>query len=448
MARRLRSTRTFDYQSLEPKRLLATISIQEVNDRPTLVIDGDSSNNSAIVTSTNSTQVRVTHDGQVELFNTSEFERIRFLGRSGNDYFENRTDIDSAAFGHQGNDRLLGGNGNNWIQGGDGNDHIVGGDKNDQLRGRDGDDYIDGGKRHDRIFGGDGVDEIIGRSGDDFIQGEAGNDFIFGLNGDDVIAGGAGNDLIQFGDGNDQVRYTGNHSNYTVAGHDSLFVNAKTGSGGNDRIYDADTFKFADVTLSAANALTAREQVIVRPIIVSNDSGGNTSEFFGNTTQENDVKDLVDSIYAQADIDIVWQSERFWNNTFANVGNGGTRPTSDLNTIVNLGDDQGIGSSDPRVIDMYFLEIVPGFNDLGENFANGLAFLSASGIGVHIGDNLVSFAAGREVISRVVAHEIAHNLGLDHVDNANNLLDEHANGTNITTAQRNQMLASDFSQPL
>ena len=436
------------YQRLEPKRLLATVSVQDVGGRETLVIDGDSERNVAIVTDISSTQVRVTADGESSNFNKAEFERIRFLGRSGNDFFDNRTDISSAAFGHNGNDVLIGGNGNNWIQGGDGDDTITGGDKNDLLRGRNGNDVIDGGRRHDRIFGGNGNDELIGRAGNDLINGDAGNDFIFGLNGNDRIEGGAGNDRIHNGDGDDQTRFLTAYSNFSVAGENSIFVTDRNGNGGTDRIYQPDILRFSDQTLNALDALTAEERVIVRPIVVSKNSGGNTAESFGDQEQENDIKDLVDNIFAQANIDILWQSERAWNNTFANVGNSTPRPTSDLNTIVENGDANGPGSADARVIDLYFVEIVPGFDALGANFSNGLAFLDNAGVAVHVGDNLVDFSGGRELISRVLAHEISHNLGLEHIDSATNLLDENATGTNLTNSQIAQMLSSNLVQAI
>ena len=437
-----------NYQKLESRQLLTTVSIGDVAGRQTLIIDGDAAQNVALVADHDSNQVRVVADGDVQFFNKSEFERIRFLGRSGNDLFENQTDIDSAAFGHGGNDTLIGGNGHNWIQGGDGNDTIVGGDKNDQLRGRNGNDMIDGGKRHDRIFGGNGTDEIVGRSGDDFIMGEAGNDFIYAMNGADRIEGGSGSDTIYSGQGNDQVVLSANYSNYTVAGESSLFISANSGGDGNDRVYGSELLKFANITLNSQDALTAVERVIVRPIVVSDTGGGNTAEFFGNQEQENDIKDLIDNIFSQADVDIFWQTEQAWHNTFANVGNGGTRPTSDLQTIVENGDALGIGSPDPKVVDLYFVEIAPGFDDLGENYANGLAFLNASGVAVHVGDNLVSFDAGREIISRVVAHEISHNLGLEHINVSGNLMNENANGIHLTTAQIEQILDSSMTQPI
>ena len=75
---------------------------------------------------------------------------------------------------------------------------------------------------------------------------------------------------------------------------------------------------------------------------------------------------------------------------------------------------------------MYFVEIAAGFSDVGENTANGLAFVGANGITQHVGDNLVSFLGGQELIAKVVSHEIGHNLGLFHFEDVPNLM--QANG--------------------
>ncbi|MEM9413345.1 MAG: zinc-dependent metalloprotease family protein, partial [Planctomycetota bacterium] len=100
------------------------------------------------------------------------------------------------------------------------------------------------------------------------------------------------------------------------------------------------------------------------------------------------------------------------------------------------------------VIDMYFVEIVPGFDDIGENFVNGLAFISAPGVAVHIGNQILSFDQGPEIVARVVAHEIGHNLGLLHVGTEDKLMEENGRGENLTQPQINQAQNSDLSIPI
>ena len=54
-----------------------------------------------------------------------------------------------------------------------------------------------------------------------------------------------------------------------------------------------------------------------------------------------------------------------------------------------------------------------------ENVANGLAFVDGNGTAIHIGDNLPTFEMTIREMWRPasVAHEIGHNLGLNHVSN-------------------------------
>ena len=88
-----------------------------------------------------------------------------------------------------------------------------------------------------------------------------------------------------------------------------------------------------------------------------------------------------------------------------------------------------------------------GFGDVGDDSANGLAFVGSSGTTIHVGDNLLGFDAGLTVIARVVAHELAHNLGLDHVTAPANLLDiSGSSGQNLTTGQITTILDSSISQ--
>ena len=65
---------------------------------------------------------------------------------------------------------------------------------------------------------------------------------------------------------------------------------------------------------------------------------------------------------------------------------------------------------------------------------------------IHVGDNLLEFDAGRDAIGRVIAHEIAHNLGLEHVSATGNLMNGSYLGENLNNSQISQILASDLTR--
>ena len=93
------------------------------------------------------------------------------------------------------------------------------------------------------------------------------------------------------------------------------------------------------------------------------------------------------------------------------------------------------------------MELVPGFADLGENSANGLAFISNPGIAIQIGDNLPLTAGGRNVIAEVTAHEIGHNLGLTHLEVDGNLLAPGGFGNGGSDLNEDQ-IATALNSPL
>ncbi len=249
-----------DYATLEPRQLLVAeiafdaatgfIEIEGTNEIDRVNID---------MVDENSISVSLTGVA-TETFPISLVNRIRFRALSGDDVFVNNTDIDSTAFGHDGNDRFVGGGGHNRFQGGDGDDTLIGGRRNDSIRGRDGNDTILGGPRHDRLFGGEGDDDIrgqhgrdviVGNNGDDELSGGADNDRITGGDGMDLIAGNAdndrlfggdGDDIIRGGDGNDRITgENGNDELFGLEGNDRLEGNAGEdeldGGDGNDVVF-------------------------------------------------------------------------------------------------------------------------------------------------------------------------------------------------------------------
>lgn len=404
----------------------------------------------------------------------------RLFGNGGNDFVFGGNGNDRIYAG-EGDDRILGTAGNNRIEaeegndtvyGGRGNDTIVGGDGDDLLIGWLGDDTISGGRGSDQIHAGEGDDRVDGNDGDDFIYGHDGNDRIFGgsgsdvLNGndgDDTLEGNGGEDRIVGGHGTDELSYDEHSDEYRVHGQeDSFYVTDLRGDGDiRDAAYSVESISFPDVEKTSSEMLrpiahVVKDVIYVQPILVADSNGLNKSIFFGNPQQELDIKERVDRIFAQAKVDVEFLTNSHWANSDVNFGAldrnslrfAGDRPERDLDRIVENGDSTGFGNRDGRVIDMYFVDRVPGFSFESSNTVNGLAFVDASGVAIHIGKDLVGSAYGREIISEVVAHEMGHNLGLYHEDDHENLLETHGDSDFLTPEQIATIIDSPFTQTI
>ena len=389
--------------------------------------------------------------------------RNEIHGGEGDDFIFGGSNVDQI-FGDDGADQIFGLGGDDilsagaggvagsfgttqadLILGNDGDDHFLGGTGLNVFYGGDGDDDLRGGNGENRLHGQNGDDNITGGAVADYIAGAAGDDMIFSSGGNDYIIPGAGDNLVEAGLGVDFVQFSGDFTDYRLSASGSTLTVANKDQrfGGTDTIVNAERIRFDDGDFNTSDRITQR--VTIQPIIVSNDNGINRAEFFGNILNETDILEQIDEIFLQAFVDVEWLPETRYRNTFANVGNADVRPLSDLNAIVQAGDAAGVGNSDPLVLDMYFVEVAPGFGDTGESRANGLALLNANGIAMHSGDFLPGSVGGRSVLARVAAHEIAHNLGLTHVDDPNNLLNA---GREITASQRSTILGSRFSVPI
>ena len=381
-------------------------------------------------------------------------------GGAGDDWI-GASDGDDTVIGGSGADRLRGGNGNDNIEGGsgvstgkfqaegqtisggEGDDVIVGGDQVDFVRGDAGDDEITLGGGNDIAFGGDGNDEIDLGNGDDFAEGNDGEDTILGGAGDDNLNGGGGNDRIVGGTGDNVASYIFNQTRYRIAGSD-LFVRDIVGDDGTDDVDQIARLRFTDGVIDAESQI--EETVTIQPIIVSNSNGTNTAEYFGTAEQEAEIIELINDIWYQARIQVNFLTPNEYNSTFANVGNGGTRPVDDAFRIFDDGAAANVTSSDPWTINMFFVEVVPGNANLSENTANGLALDGENGVTFQVGDNLPGFEEGRGVIARVAAHEIAHNFGLGHVPQTSNLLNPSITGTDLNQTQIDTLIDSRFSR--
>jgi len=182
----------------------------------------------------------------------------------------------------------------------------------------------------------------------------------------------------------------------------------------------------ADITSGGTITTEATNSVVfVQPIIGADDDGSNMAVFLGDATLQADILARVDAIYAPGGIDIEFLPAVVFNNTFVNSGDGTFNANGDrgneLAQIGQIGDDAGVGSADPTVLDQYYLQLIPG----APNTAAGVAFVPGTVSAVR-GDSLQS-AARRATI---IAHEIGHNLGLGHNNIPGNLLIGTGAGTN------------------
>lgn len=340
------------------------------------------------------------------------------------------------ARGHGGNDTFYGGNGVNIFYGGAGNDEMYGGvDAANFMYGQNGDDMMTGGELTDTMFGNRGDDTLLGNGGTDFLKG--------GFD-DDTIDGGEDDDFIVYG---------GNEADYTVETIGSNLEVTHLGTApvgtvdGVDNVAGAETLRFVDEDVEVVTSEII-EVVTIQPIIASNDDGSNTAGFFGTAEQTEIIMDRIDEIFLVAGVDVEWLTANTWNSSFANVGDedpADPRPGSDLSAILEEGESAGVASSDPLVLNMYFVEISPFFSQTSNFTANGFARVGGNGSTVHIGDSLTTFEGGQDVAARVTAHELAHNLGLFHVNDPGNLM---ANGAELNASQITTILESEYTVPI
>ncbi len=394
------------------------------------------------------------------------------FGDSGDDVIFGGIDADSI-FGGDGIDKIYGLDGDDIIAAGNGglpgtsgsaqadlvlglngNDTISGGDGLNIFFGGNGDDILIGGSNaENRLLGQAGGDTISGGALADFIATHEGNDRVNANGGDDYIVAGAGDDIINGDAGTDTISFTGEATDYRINGSQVLTVRdlrisrGIAGDQGTHETRAIENFQFKGVNTTPA--ATVIERVFVRPIVVSNDDGSNTAAAFGNNQSQARILAHINDIFAQANVEVLFDSQRTYNNTFANQGNGFPRPDADLFQVIARGDSDGVGSSNRNVVDAYFVRFAPGSDTTSADRVEGAAVLDGSGLTLQIGSSLLDSEEGQLEIARVMAREIGRNLGLgDIVGAPANLLDRIATGQNLNSSQINDILDSLISRPI
>ncbi|BFU95945.1 MAG: hypothetical protein NTNFB02_26670 [Nitrospira sp.] len=184
-----------------------SLAIDYNNGQPTVIYDGDATDNTPIFNAAANHIVRGFGGNDVlDLSPSGSAFNHQLFGGDGHDELHGGAGS-NRLFGEDGRDLMFGGFGDDVMDGGSDIDLLKGGAGRDALYGKGGSDGLDGGSGDDVLFGGDDNDVLSGESiglgasttGNDYLDGEAGADWLMGLLGNDVLQGGAGNDHL-YGD--------------------------------------------------------------------------------------------------------------------------------------------------------------------------------------------------------------------------------------------------------
>ncbi len=160
------------------------------------------------------------------------------------------------------------------------------------------------------LFDGDDVlsmssgDDIAdGLDGDDIVRGFGGDDSLRGGQGNDTLNGGLGNDTLDGGQGHDQVQFSEDLSSYEIAvSPNGDVLVSSNGSGGSDRVANAEEFTFADQTLTRVQI-----EALINPAPEEPDQPIDGSERHIGTALNDTIRGLIgdDTVVGQAGDDLL-----------------------------------------------------------------------------------------------------------------------------------------------
>lgn len=196
------------------------------------------------------------------------------------------------------------------------------------------------------------------------------------------------------------------------------------------------------------SSLPAKYQITVRLVQASN-TDGDSADVLGNDTTRAYIEDQVQRILSQVGIAVVFEEQiRTVEDNFIYEGSAGAnqeRPIDDLNASFGRLPDSVYDRSS-AIIPALFVGRVPGFRYLNDDQVAAQAFISKPGFCIFVGANRLSGGESqRDQVAIVLAHEICHNLGLEHIPNPSNLMHPFATRAIIFNSQREQVIEDRFS---
>ena len=183
----------------------------------------------------------------------------------------------------------------------------------------------------------------------------------------------------------------------------------------------------SEAQLLVNEAMPITHRVRLQPIIAmqSEEDGGAAATFFGNEEQQSTIIGYINSVWGQAGVAVEFLSENTYVNSFTYDGSPNdysstARPDDDMRLIVT--DSNAPKSLDPTVLNMFFVNVIPGSPERSEFSATGISYIGEDGSVQYIGSGLLTFDAGLQAIASLISHEIGTNLGLPEIVEAENLM--------------------------